>query len=302
MTERPPLSRRGLLQAAGFAVAAWAAGRPSADAADGTTAPARVHRILTCNILFDLPEQKGTPFDWHAGRREACLRLIRDQRPDLVCMQEVGRGQNDDFIQAFPDFIAFGYDDPYVDRRPKRFQNIKNVILYARERYDVVNACQYWLSETPLVPGSRLPGESLPRHVTWLRLRDRATARQFRVINTHWGLKQPTRLREAAMIVADIHPYAADFPQLLCGDFNSPSTSEEHRLLQGAGWEDTYARVHAAAAVATTQPATKPAPPRRIDYVYFHGPVKPTAARIFRPADPHRPASDHPFVSADVEM
>jgi endonuclease/exonuclease/phosphatase family metal-dependent hydrolase len=307
MSERTSISRRGLMRAAGLAAAVVAVGRARTDAAEPTTttAPAtagRAHRILTCNILFDLPEQKGTPFDWAAGRREACVNLIRDHRPDLVCMQEVGRGQNDDFIQAFPRFAAFGYDDPYVDRQPVRFQNIKNVILYARDRYEIVIGGQYWLAQTPLIPGSHLPGE-LPRHVTWVRLRDRSTGGQFRVLDTHWGLKQPIRLQEAPMIAADTQPYAADFPQLLCGDFNSASTSDEHRILQDAGWRDTYAAINAGHGESTSRPAaTTRAPHHRIDYIYYRGAIRPTAAKIFRSPDHNRPASDHPFVSVDVEI
>jgi endonuclease/exonuclease/phosphatase family metal-dependent hydrolase len=299
---RPTLSRRGLLRAAGFAAAAVAAGLPRVDAAvTATTEPAgrrRTHRILTCNILLDLPEQKGTPFDWAARRREACENLIRSRHPDIVCMQEVGRIQNDDMGRAFPDFGKFGYDDPYVDKRPRRFQAIKNVILFSRDRYELVAGGTYWLSETPLVPGSHLPGEGLPRHVTWVRLQDRATGRQFRVLDTHLGLKQPHRQKQAEIIAAETQPYADDFPQLLCGDFNSTATSSEHRVLLDAGWKDTYAAVHGA---TTTAPATAHSP-RKIDFVFYRGAIKPVAAEIFRNADPARPASDHPFVSADVEI
>ncbi|HZZ42393.1 MAG TPA: endonuclease/exonuclease/phosphatase family protein [Tepidisphaeraceae bacterium] len=299
----PTLSRRHLLQTAGLATAAVLAGcAPSHHPliSPATTLPSKsIHRILTCNILFDLPEQKGTPFNWAAGRRTICLNLIRSRRPDIVCMQEVGRIQNDDFTRAFTDFVSFGYVDPYVDKRPIRFQSIKNVILFSKQRYDLISAGTYWLSLTPQVPGSRLPGEGLPRHLTWLRLRDRHTSQQFRVANTHWGLKQPTRLQEAPMIAAETQVYSPDFPQLLCGDFNSDSTSPEHQILHHAGWQDTYAPLHGTSQDHPSS-TTHPAPRHRIDYIYSRGPVKPLAAEIFRPQGP--PASDHPFVSADIEI
>jgi endonuclease/exonuclease/phosphatase family metal-dependent hydrolase len=190
-----------------------------------------------------------------------------------------------------------------VDKRPRRFQAIKNVILFSQDRYELVAGGTYWLSETPLVPGSHLTGEGLPRHVTWVRLKDRATGRQFRVLDTHLGLKQPLRQKQAEIIAAETQPYADDFPQLLCGDFNSTATSSEHRVLLDAGWRDTYAAVHVAATPgATTAPATAPPPPHKIDFVFYRGSVKPLAAETFRNPDPARPASDHPFVSADVEI
>lgn len=297
-------SRRGLLRAATLAAAGLLAGcRTGGSAPATTTSPTRrTHRILTCNILLDLPEQKGTPFDWAAGRREACIDLIRSRHPDIVCMQEVGLIQNDDFTRAFPGHIAYGYDDTYVATHPKRFQAIKNVILFSRDRYEQLSGGTYWLSPTPHTPGSRLPGEGLPRHFTWVLLKDRTTGRQFRVADTHWGLKQPTRLQEAAMLAAETLKQPLDLPQLLCGDFNSAATSPEQRTLRDAGWKDTYATVH-----GTDEPhptTTAPATPHksRIDFIFYRGPIRPVAADIFRPADSHHPASDHPFVSADVEF
>lgn len=337
-------SRRAVLRSAAMVAAAVAVessgcqvegASPAATAADvAVPAEGRPHRIMTCNVLLDLPEQAGTTLDWAARRREACATLIRSRRAHILCLQEVGRGQNDDFVHAFPDFRAFGYDDPYVDRRPRRFHAIKNVILFSAERYDLLTGGTYWLSDTPWVAGTRLHGEGLPRHVTWVRLRDRATGRHFRVLNTHWGLKAEMRLQQAPVIAADTRQYASDFPQLLCGDLNSTPTSAEHRTLLDAGWADTAAAVRGearsvrtTAEVPTTRqsmvttaattassttatsaptegsaaPVTAPAIHRRIDFVFFHGAVKPVAAaeRIL-PANPQHPASDHPFVSADV--
>ena len=318
--DRSP-SRRALLRTVGVAAAAVAVGATrsrtttAAVPAIATTAVARAHRIMSCNILLDLPEHKGTALDWAAQRREACEDLIRAQRADVLCLQEVGRTQNNDFARAFPEFTPFGYDDSYVDRRPKRFQSIKNVILFSAERYDLLTGGAYWFSATPWLAGSRFPEEGLPRHVTWVRLRDRATGRHFRVLNTHWGLKSPVRLEQAPVIATETQLYAPDFPQLLCGDLNSTATSAEQRVLLDAGWSDTYAAVHdddasrattAPTSTTTTTPptpapTTAPAPRGRIDFVFSRGAVKPVAAAYpIRPADPQRPASDHPFISADV--
>ncbi len=266
------------------------------------------HRLLTCNILLDLPEQKGTPQDWSAHRREVCLKVIKARSPDILCLQEVGPGQREDFVKAFPGFASFGYVDPYTDTRPRRFQAIKNVILYSTERYEQTSAGLYWLSETPLIAGSKLAGEGLPRHVSWLRLKERAGQKEFRILNTHWALKQPVRTLEAHILAAEAGPpYSQDFPQLLAGDFNSVSTSPEHKILADAGWKDTYETLHGGVAAVPVAGAVQGAAPvpatgHKIDFIYFQGEVTPLAAEIIREQEGGVSPSDHPFVSAEVVL
>lgn len=287
-------SRRNFLKTIGVASAMPFAGRTLlANPEPKNPAP---HRILTCNILLDLPEQKGTPDDWSAHRRDVCMSVIKARRPDILCLQEVGRGQRDDFVRAFPAFTAFGYVDPYTDKRPRRFQAAKNVILYSTERYEQTSAGLYWLSETPLIAGSRMSGEGLPRHVSWVRLKERASQKEFRVLCTHWSLKQPVRALEARILTTEAgSPYAPEFPQLLGGDFNSEIDSPEHKLLADAGWKDTYETLHQDFARATPKP-------RKIDFIYFHGEVTPIAAEIIREQEGGIYPSDHPFVMADVSF
>ena len=270
------------------------------------------HRILTCNILFDLPEQHGTQADWGLHRRAACMHIIQSRQPDIVCLQEVGRGQNEDFINAFPGFAAFGYEDPYVDTLPKRFQNIKNVILYSRDRYEQTGAGQYWLSDRPLIAGSRMPGTALPRHVTWLRLRERATGSEFRVATTHLALEHPIRVEEAGMLADEAAQYGRCFPQILAGDMNAARTSAEIKVLNDAAWTDTFEAVHGAQEAGSTghgfrepAPLAGPAAPGhsgKIDYILFRGDVLPVAAEIIRDKVEGFFPSDHYFVSADIEL
>lgn len=288
-------SRRTFLKAVGLASALPFAPRILAADSDKINAATR-HRIMTCNILLDLPEQKGTPEDWSGRRRDVCMKVIKAQRPDIVCLQEVGAGQRDDFVRAFSAFTVFGYVDPYTDLHPKRFQSAKNVIVFSKERYEQTSAGLYWLSQTPLIAGSRMPGEGLPRHVTWVRLKDRASQKEFRVLCTHWALKQPIRELEARILTAEAgKPYVPEFPQILAGDFNSESGSAEHKLLTDAGWKDSYETLHPEFARANPKP-------RKIDFIYVHGQVTPVASEIIDEKDNGIRPSDHPFVVADVAI
>lgn len=289
------ISRRRFLQAllAGTALPAISLADTSDTIKLVQPPPRGLHRIVTANILLTLPEQKGTPYDWDAGRREVCLNVLKAQQGHIYCLQEVGDVQNHQLVEAFPDFGAYGFVGPVSDKHKKRFKAIRNLILYSRERYRLVAANSYTLSETPIIDGSHFPGVPLGRHVNWVRLEDRATGRQFRVLNTHWSLTAETRLKEAQIIAAEAAQYLPDFPQVLCGDLNSPAGSEEHKPLDAAGWKDMY---------ATATKKQEQVSGRRIDHILAHGLVKAVAARWFRETVNGVPPSDHPFVWADVEI
>jgi len=129
-----------------------------------------------------------------------------------------------------------------------------------------------------------------------VRLKDRASQKEFRVLCTHWTLKQPLREHEARILTTEAgSPYTPDFPQLLAGDFNSESGSPEHKLLTDAGWKDSYEGLHPDFARATPKP-------RKIDFIYAHGQVKPIAAEMINEQENGIHPSDHPFVMAEVVM
>jgi endonuclease/exonuclease/phosphatase family metal-dependent hydrolase len=304
-----PFHRRAFLKAVGAIAATPLMPCEAVGRADTTSDSAgNRHRVLTCNILLDLPEHAGKLLDWKARRRDYCVKVIKARNPDILCLQEVGRGQYEDFVRAFPSLAAFGFPDPYVDTNPPRFQSIKNVIFYSRERYEQTSAGIYWLSETPLVAGSILPGANLPRHVTWLRLKARDGGREFRVLNTHWALKRLIRKREARIVVDEAGPYQPDFPELLAGDFNADRTSPEHKILIDNGWKDTYETLHGAVEPGYTAHRFKgPGRPSsvktgKIDFIFFRGNIRPLAAEIIRDSKKGLYPSDHYFVSADVKL
>ena len=129
----------------------------------------------------------------------------------------------EDLERGLPEFASFGFVGPEMDARQVGYPGIaKNPILYSRARYDLVAAGGFWLSETPHLPGSLSWDSARARHVNWVRLRDRASHRQFRVLNTHLDHQsQRAREEQIKMILAEAAFYPADFPQFLAGDFNA---------------------------------------------------------------------------------
>ena len=306
------MKRRAFIRNLGLAASLPCFGRAALAAPDApANANAATHTILSCNIRVALPEDEATGNGWSA-RRDLCLEVIRAQKPDLVCLQEVLREQMADLERGFPAFASFGFAGPEMDARMAGYQGIaKNPILYSRARYDFVSAGGFWLSETPHLPGSLSWESARARHVNWVRLRERASRRQFRVLNTHLD-HQSQRAREEQMklILAEAALYAPEFPQVLAGDFNSGATNPVLKLALDAGWTNSHTAAPGPRDEGNTThgflgpkytPKTEAARQRGpIDFILTRGPVSTREWKIVRDSRDGRYPSDHYFIAAKL--
>lgn len=284
----------------------------TAEAADSLPAEAKneLHKILTCNIRVDLPDDEKAGFGWK-GRRDICVDIMRRHKPDIICMQEVLRNQNEDLKKAFPDFFSFGFEGPEMDGPQVGYQGIaKNPIFYSTKRYELLSAGGYWLSETPLVAGSLSWDTARARHANWVRLRDRRSGKEFRVINLHLDHKsQPARIGQIKVVEAEAQQYQKDFPQVLSGDFNAGMSNEVYASLKAHGWTDSHTKLH-----GDTEPGytthqfmgdkyPKKDAGRKIDFIFYRGEgISPVSSGIIRDAIDGRYPSDHYFVSAELRI
>lgn len=279
----------------------------------GNVFAATPHVVLTCNIRVDLPADDEAGRGW-ASRKALCAEVIRSRNPDIVCMQEVLRGQNEDMKKYFPEYTFLGFDGPEMDAHKEGYHGIsKNVIMFSAKRYELVSAGGFWFSETPHLPGSMSWGTARARHANWARLKERATGAEFRVINTHLDHKsQPARLRQIKMIMEEAALYPADFPQIFTGDFNAHGGNPVYDIIKESGWSDTYDAVHPAgyhgytyhgfvgAAYAKKLTPEKLRRNLRIDYIFSRGAVTAADAAVIDDSKDGKYPSDHYFISAKV--
>ena len=256
-------------------------------------------RVLSCNVRLDNPavDQEN---QW-ACRRAWCCDAIRSIKPDVVCTQELGRAQFLDLAAALPGPDAFGMADTVTGRAPM------NALFYRRDAFERISAGGYWLSETPHVPGSSSWDSDCIRLANWLRLVERASGLEFRVLNTHLDhVSQAARENQARLINEDAAAYPPAYPQVLAGDLNSGPANPVIAAFRGAGWCDTYRAVRGEADPGTTfhrflGPALDVAG-AKIDWIFFQGRARATGADIFRAARDGRFPSDHYFLWADIEL
>jgi len=207
-------------------------------------------KLMSFNIRYENAEDVGNRA-W-PQRVPGAVRMIRDEAPDVIGVQEALHGQAADLWASLPDYEFFGAgrDD---GRRSGEYAGI----FFLRDRFepDVSESGTFWLSDTPQQPGSKTWGNGIPRTVTWLRLVDRSTQRGFYVFNTHWDHKHQGSRERSAMLLAERigkrkHP---EQPVVLLGDLNAveknpgvAGLAREARLI------DTFQQRHPAEPARTT--------------------------------------------------
>ena len=269
----------------------------------------QIHRVLTCNIRVDLPEDAEKGFGWQA-RKDICARIISNHKPDIICLQEVLKGQMNDLKKAFPGFGAVGFDGPEMDANPVGYHGIaKNPVMFSKKRYELLHAGTFWLSETPLEAGSISWNSARARHANWVRLKDKKTGTDFRIVNVHLDHKsQEAREKQIQLLLKEASQYPAAYPQLLAGDMNAHAGNPVYGAIRSSGWTDTYTVIHGEREPGHTvhlfqgERYEKKDTGRKIDFIFLKGDVAAVGAGIIKDSLKGVYPSDHYFVSADVRF
>src|SRR5581483_11157330 len=103
-------------------------------------------RVVSSNIRNNASDG---PNHWEY-RKALWAGVMHSLRPDLLGLQEVGEGQYGEVLAAFP-----GYRPVGVAKDDGRSKGEWSLILYRGERFDLIAGGDFWLSETPDVPGTR---------------------------------------------------------------------------------------------------------------------------------------------------
>lgn len=302
-------SRRGFLQKIGV-ISLFPLIDCSFLAADNTTAFYKRNnlKILTCNIRVDLLEDEQRGLGWKQ-RRTSCIEIIKRKKADVICLQEVLRNQFWDLKNALTDFYAIGFDGPEMDKRKEGYHGIaKNPIFYSKKRFELLNAGGYWLSENPLEAASLSWGSARARNASWVRLLDKKTNKELRVINLHLDhIKEEAKLEQVKLVLKESDQYQKDFVQVLTGDFNSPSNSSVIQEVLKMGWIDTFEKNTKHGSLQGTTHSFKADDEERakkakkIDYIFIKGAIRPQSSEIIMDSYKGVYPSDHYFLEAVIE-
>ena len=261
-------------------------------------------RAMSFNIRLANP-QDGV--DYWPNRKDLVASMIRYHEADIVGLQEALRSQLDDLSELLPDYAWYGLcrTDGSVMPEP---DNEFSAILYRRDRFELLDSATFWLSERPEEVGSKGWDAALPRITSWLKLRDKASGKEFYHFNTHFDHRGTQARAESARLLAQrIREMAGESPVLLTGDFNCVPTDEPYRILtdKGSGLADALflSELPHHGPLSTWSGFQFPGlPGRRIDYIFVNDKVKVLRHAILSDSWSGRFPSDHLPVLAEVEV
>jgi endonuclease/exonuclease/phosphatase family metal-dependent hydrolase len=251
-------------------------------------------RVMAFNVR--LPLKSDGLDDW-PNRRDHFVDTLRAADADIIGTQELYKIQGDYIVERLPLYAWFG-----IDRRGERSDEHMGV-FFRRDRLRVVDLGNFWLSDTPQVPGSISWGHPYPRMVTWGLMERIADGRRFYLLNTHFAYRSEdveARRRMAEAVAAYIGTLPADVPVVVTGDFNATPDEPAYRILT-TELADAWIATDNRSGPEGTFHAFKGKADRRIDWVLSRGFQTP---RVWTIADARRGRypSDHFPVVADLRF
>ncbi|QGJ69918.1 Metal-dependent hydrolase [Planctomycetales bacterium 10988] len=263
-------------------------------------------RVMSFNIRYG--KAKDGENHWEK-RKELVVDTIKAFDPDIFGTQETL-----DFQRNYLDKHLSAWASSGVGRDDGKLQGEMTSIHFKKDRFQLLDQGQFWLSETPQVPGSKSWDSSLSRICSWVKLHDRQSEskRPLLIMNTHFDHRGvQARIESARLIRQKAKALQDGCDVLLTGDFNAAVNSEPYLIMfqQDHGepyFQDTYAfaNPNSDPAVEGTftgfkAPATTG---KRIDWIAAWGNFRILSAAIDRTMKDGRTPSDHYPVTAIVEQ
>lgn len=183
-------------------------------------------RVLSYNIRY---KNKKDGVNIWEDRKDDVARVINtSQRADIMGLQEATFGQIQDLEKRLPEYAWFGTG------RAGGQRGEFSCIFYLKDRFELLEHGDFWLSETPEIPGSKSWDTSITRMCTWGRLKDTVTDREFFAFNTHLDHRSEwAREQGVSLILQKMAAMTGDLPYFLTGDLNATEDSTPYAILSG---------------------------------------------------------------------
>ncbi len=184
-------------------------------------------KIVTFNIRCDCGVDQENDFEF---RKPFILKKLAEESPDIICFQEVMSHMALWLNDSLPEYCIVGCG------RDENLDGEQVPIAFRKERFFLIALNHFWHSETPSVPGSVFPDQSVfPRLCTECFLMERDSRKIIRVVNTHLDhLNSIVRHKELELVMRTIHSVSMykEYLTFLAGDLNAVPESEEMTVMK----------------------------------------------------------------------
>jgi endonuclease/exonuclease/phosphatase family metal-dependent hydrolase len=247
-------------------------------------------RVMTFNVRVPV----DTGMNAWANRRDLMVKVIKAEHPDLLGTQELTEEQGEYLVAHLPGYAWFGQG------REGGTKGEHMGVFYRTDRLKVERSGDFWLSDTPDVPGSKTWGQPYPRMVTWAHFRRHDGGGAFDYFNTHFPYRPEdvrARMLSAEEILQRIGKLPSGARVILAGDFNcAPDTPVHAKLTKGL--HDAWMTAASHSGPEKTFHNFTGNPDQRIDWILSRG-FKAIDVRTITTHDGARYPSDHFPVVAD---
>lgn len=183
--------------------------------------------VMTFNIRL---HTKSDSLNAWPYRKDHVASQILYYKVHLLGVQEALHDQMEDLQQRLPQYKFAG-----VGRDDGKQKGEYAAIFYDTTRLQVIHTENFWLSETPGIPGSKSWDAAYTRMVTWVKFRDRKTKKVFFAFNTHFDHIGKTARRESAkLLLQRVKDIAGTTPAIITGDFNAVPSDEPVQVITDA--------------------------------------------------------------------
>lgn len=251
--------------------------------------PSDTLTVMSYNLRF----ASNTPPNAWPDRRPLVKECIQLASPDVIGTQEGVYHQLRELASDLPEYEWIGIG------RDGGSRGEFMAVFYRKGRLQPLEYDHYWLSDTPMVMGSKTWGPRLPRMVTWVKFRDQVNGKEFYFINTHFDHEVQTAREKAAELLRQrVQLFNPDLPVILTGDFNATATQNKaYDILTADGffadtWFTAPKRIGDDVATFNSFKGITPNGPH-IDWILTRGKVTPVATQILTYTRDSQFPSDH---------
>lgn len=174
--------------------------------------------------------------------------------PDLIGFQNITPETRRMLEDQLPDYTFFGYGTSAAR------DGVQNPIAFRKDLFALHGAEQFWLSDTPWLPGTRFVTDQteVPRCCTAALLIKRDDFRLLRVYNTETDTAPLARVQGASLILSRITEDEAKYPGtpvVLMGDFHDGADGKTNSAVTKYSYGELKLSAAVAGCIYTNLPA-----------------------------------------------